>query len=80
MDPNTTEETLNVLENINKQLGVTIVIVSHEMGVIKSICNRVTVLDQGTIYETIEIEPTGVINKGSSAKRFIDALKGGDQT
>ena len=80
LDPNTTEEILNVLENINKQLGVTIVIVSHEMGVIKSICNRVTVLDQGTIYETIEIEPTGVINKGSSAKRFIDALKGGDQT
>ncbi len=80
LDPSTTEEILNVLENINKQLGVTIVIVSHEMGVIKSICNRVTVLDQGTIYETIEIKPTGVINKGNSAQRFVDALKGGDQT
>lgn len=79
LDPSMTEEILNVLESINKQLGVTIVIVSHEMGVIKSICNRVTVLDQGTIYETIEIEPTGVINKGSSAQRFVDVLKGGDQ-
>ena len=79
LDPSTTEEILNVLENINKQLGVTIVIVSHEMTVIKSICNRVTVLDQGSIYETIEIKPTGVINKGSSAQRFVDALKGGDE-
>jgi len=79
LDPSTTEEILNVLNNINQQLGVTIVIVSHEMSVIKSICNRVTVLDQGRIYETIEIEPTGVIHKGSSAQRFIDALKSGEQ-
>jgi len=79
LDPSTTEEILNVLNNINQQLGVTIVIVSHEMSVIKSICNRVTVLDQGKIYETIEIEPTGVIHKGSSAQRFVDALKSGEQ-
>ena len=79
LDPSTTEEILNVLNNINKQLGVTIVIVSHEMSVIKSICNRVTVLDQGQVYETIEIEPTGVIHKGSSAQRFVDALKSGEQ-
>ena len=79
LDPSTTEEILNVLENINKQLGVTIVIVSHEMDVIKSICNRVTVLDNGSIYETVEIEPTGVVIKGSSAQRFVDALKGGGQ-
>ena len=79
LDPSTTEEILNVLNDINKQLGVTIVIVSHEMSVIKSICNRVTVLDQGRIYETIEIEPTGVIHKGNSAQRFVDALKSGEQ-
>ena len=79
LDPSTTEEILNVLENINKQLGVTIVIVSHEMSVIKSICNRVTVLDQGTIYKTIEIKPTGVISNGNSAQRFVDALKDGEQ-
>ena len=78
LDPSTTEEILNVLNSINQQLGVTIVIVSHEMSVIKSICNRVTVLDQGRIYETIEIEPTGVIHKGSSAQRFVDALKSGE--
>ena len=79
LDPSTTEEILNVLNNINKQLGVTIVIVSHEMSVIKSICNRVTVLDQGQVYETIEIEPTGVKHKGNSAQRFVDALKSGEQ-
>ena len=79
LDPSTTEEILNVLNNINKQLGVTIVIVSHEMSVIKSICNRVTVLDQGSIFETVSIKPTGVRNKGNSAQRFVDALKSGEQ-
>ena len=79
LDPSTTEEILHVLDDINKQLGVTIVIVSHEMSVIKSICNRVTVLDQGRIFETVSIKPTGVINKGNSAQRFVDALKSGEQ-
>lgn len=77
LDPSTTEEVLAVLENVNKQLGVTIVLVSHELEVIRSICRQVTVLENGAVYETLNIEPTGIQHNGSSAQRFVDALKGG---
>ena len=74
LDPNTTAEILGVLENINKSLGVTIVIVSHEMEVIKSICNRVTVMTDGEIYDTVLIEPKGIQNIDNSPKYFVEQL------
>lgn len=74
LDPNTTAEILGVLESINKRLGVTIVIVSHEMEVIKSICQRVTVMANGEVYDTITIEPKGVATKDSNPKWFVEQL------
>src|SRR5699024_7107886 len=44
LDPNTTAEVLEVLRRINQEFGVTIVLVSHDMEVVKSICERVTVM------------------------------------
>ncbi|TQR20055.1 methionine ABC transporter ATP-binding protein [Psychrobacillus vulpis] len=79
LDPNTTAEILGVLDNINKSFGVTIVIVSHEMEVIKSICNRVTVMAAGEIYDTALIEPKGIQNLDNSPRYFIEQLtKDGD--
>lgn len=80
LDPHTTEEILAVLQNIHAQFGVTIVIVSHEMNVIKSICQRVSVLDNGRVYDTVQIEPTGIKRTKSTAQRFINELIGGDAT
>ncbi|MCP8617251.1 methionine ABC transporter ATP-binding protein [Salirhabdus salicampi] len=74
LDPNTTAEILGVLENINQRLGVTIVIVSHEMEVIKSICNRVSVMAAGEVYETLSIEPTGIHNLSSNPSWFVEQL------
>lgn len=74
LDPNTTAEILEVLENINKNLGVTIVIVSHEMEVIKSICNRVTVMAAGEIYGTVIIEPKRIQLIDNSPRYFVDQL------
>lgn len=79
LDPNTTVEILGVLENINKTLGVTIVIVSHEMEVIKSICNRVTVLADGEVYETVLIEPNGIKAVDNSPNYFVEQLKDGER-
>lgn len=76
LDPNTTREILSVLQNINKQLGVTIVIVSHEMDVIKSICNRVTVMDQGKVFETIEVVPKGIEDSNQTPEWFLTQLRG----
>lgn len=73
LDPNTTAEILGVLRDIN-QLGVTIVIVSHEMEVIRSICNRVTVMADGQIYDTVTAEPTGIEPIENSPEYFIEQL------
>lgn len=78
LDPKTTAEILGVLQEINKSLGVTIVIVSHEMDVIKRICNRVCVVDKGSIYEIINIKPLGVTKIEDHPQTFVDELlKGG---
>ncbi|MFS0863132.1 methionine ABC transporter ATP-binding protein [Fredinandcohnia sp. 179-A 10B2 NHS] len=74
LDPNTTAEILRVLQNINKSLGVTIVIVSHEMEVVKSICNRVTIMADGQVYETIAIEPKGIQTLNNSPAWFVEQL------
>ncbi|MBS0603720.1 MAG: ATP-binding cassette domain-containing protein [Verrucomicrobia bacterium] len=52
LDPKTTKEILRLLSSINKKLGVTIVLITHEMGVIKQICNKVAVIQKGKIVES----------------------------
>jgi len=49
LDPKTTKDILNLLKNINEKLGITIVIVTHQMEVIKEICERVAIMDKGEI-------------------------------
>ena len=52
LDPNTTQSILDLLKEINKKLGVTIVVITHEMRVIDEICDRVAVIDHSHIAET----------------------------
>ncbi len=80
LDPNTTADILRVLEDINRSLGVTVVIVSHEMDVIKSICHRVTVMADGEIYDTIDIDPKGIETRDDRPQYFVEQLvnKGSD--
>ena len=75
LDPNTTAEVLSVLKSINERLGVTIVIVTHEMDVIKQVCDRVTVMTDGSVYETIDVIPTGVADIDDNPSWFVDQLK-----
>lgn len=51
LDPKTTDSILQLLKEINRRTGITIVIITHEMQVIRRICDRVAVLDHGTIVE-----------------------------
>lgn len=52
LDPQTTQSILSLLLDINRKLGITIVLITHEMQVIRSVCDRVAVLDRGQIIET----------------------------
>ncbi|WP_295480961.1 methionine ABC transporter ATP-binding protein [uncultured Sutterella sp.] len=51
LDPETTVATLQLLQRINEKLGVTIVMITHEMNVVKQICSRVVVMNKGEIVE-----------------------------
>ncbi|WP_227429085.1 methionine ABC transporter ATP-binding protein [Psychrobacter sp. I-STPA6b] len=55
LDPDTTRSLLTCLKNINEELGVTIVIVTHEMSVIRRLCHRVALLHQGKLLEVADI-------------------------
>lgn len=56
LDPETSLEILSLLQDLNKRLGVTIALVTHDMSVIREICDQVCVLDQGQIVEIGSVE------------------------
>ena len=51
LDPQTTKAILRLLHHLNQTLGITIVVITHEMAVVKEICNRVAVMDHGKVVE-----------------------------
>lgn len=51
LDPLTTKSVLELLQAINKKLGVTVIIITHELAVVKAICNRMVVIDGGRFVE-----------------------------
>ncbi|MQG93538.1 methionine ABC transporter ATP-binding protein [Pseudomonas sp. MN1F] len=55
LDPQSTESVLELLRDINQRLGLTIVLITHEMQVIRDLCDRVAVLEQGRIVEAGEV-------------------------
>ncbi|MEJ7432912.1 ATP-binding cassette domain-containing protein, partial [Staphylococcus warneri] len=51
LDPATTNSILNLLSNVNKTFGVTVMMITHDMSVIQKICNRVAVMENGEVVE-----------------------------
>ncbi len=56
LDPQTTASILTLLKQINKEYGITIVIITHQMSVVKAICNKVAVLEAGELVESGRID------------------------
>ena len=71
LDPNTTRSILELLAEINKQMGVTIVIITHEMKVIDRICDRVAVLDQSRVVEEGAVSEVFTNPRSTIAKELI---------
>ncbi|MCC2596696.1 ATP-binding cassette domain-containing protein [Pusillimonas sp. MFBS29] len=59
LDTETTRSVLDTLRNINQQLGVTIVIVTHELSVVQALCTRVAVLEAGELIEQFDLDDRG---------------------
>lgn len=70
LDPRTTLDLLGVLADANRQFGVTILLVSHEMEVIRRLCHRVSVMEGGRIVEQLDIAD-GRIPEGSRLARWL---------
>ena len=52
LDPNTTRQILELIRDINKKLGITVVVITHQMSVVKEICSHVAILDGGVVAES----------------------------
>lgn len=71
LDPNTTHSILELLKQINKEFGVTIVVITHEMKVIDSICDRVAVIDKSVIAEQGRVSDVFVNPQSDIARELI---------
>lgn len=74
LDPNTTQSILELLKEINRTLGVTIIVITHEMRVVDQICDRVAVIDQSHIAEVGDVSELFVNPKSEIAKELIFPL------
>lgn len=71
LDPQTTQSILQYLKLINHELGITIVLVTHEMEAIRAICNRVAIMEKGKLVETLDLSETTMLPKSELAKLFF---------
>lgn len=71
LDPNTTRSILALLREINEKLGVTIIVITHEMRVVEQICNKVAVLDNGHIVESGLVKDVFISPKSEIARELI---------
>lgn len=74
LDPQTTQSILELLKDINQRLGITIVIITHEMAVIKEICNRVAVIEGGTIKELGRVVDVFTNPQSQTMKDFVKSI------
>ena len=71
LDPKTTRDILRLIQDINKRLGITVVVITHEMKVIEEICARVAILDHGHLAETGTVEEIFASPSSEAGRRLV---------
>ncbi|ERN52588.1 methionine ABC transporter ATP-binding protein [Alkalihalophilus marmarensis] len=74
LDPSTTQSILKLLKSINEKLGLTIVLITHEMEVVKEICDRMAVMENGKVIELGSVYQLFAKPKEKLTKEFIDGV------
>ncbi|MGO4534027.1 methionine ABC transporter ATP-binding protein [Leifsonia sp. 2MCAF36] len=74
LDPETTSDVLALLKRVNRELGVTIVVITHEMEVVRSIADRVAVLDAGRVIESGSVFEVFSAPQTTTAQRFVGTV------
>jgi D-methionine transport system ATP-binding protein len=80
LDPQTTDSILDLLVDINERLGLTIVLITHEMHVIRKICHRVAVMENGEVVEQGNVLEVFKHPKQPITKRFVKQVTEPDET
>ena len=71
LDPNTTHAILALIRDINKKLGITVVVITHQMSVVEEICNHVAILDNGRVVEQGEVAQVFAHPQSDAAKKLV---------
>ena len=71
LDPKTTQAILELIQKINRDLGITVVVITHQMSVVEETCNRVAILDNGTVVEQGEVSAVFAHPQSAAAKRLV---------
>ena len=74
LDPMTTQSILALLQKINHELGITVVLITHEMAVIRQICNKVAILDGGQLAEEGTVDDVFMHTKSAAGRRLFGIL------
>ena len=71
LDPNTTRQILELIRDINKKLGITVVVITHQMSVVKEICTHVAILDEGHVAESGLVGTVFAAPKSAAGRRLV---------
>lgn len=71
LDPKTTHSILELIREINRKTGITVVIITHQMSVIEEICDRVAILDEGVVVEEGDVGTVFSDPQSEAAKRLV---------
>lgn len=75
LDPDTTADILKLLKDVNQNLGITILLITHEMEVIQQICHKVAVMEKGEVIEAGGVFETFTNPKHQTTKRFVQSVQ-----
>ena len=76
LDPDATESILKLLKDLNRQLGLTIILITHEMAVVKAICDRVAVMENGRIVEEGQVYDIFSRPQQTITRKFVSTSSG----
>ena len=71
LDPNTTHSILTLIKDINRKLGITVVVITHQMSVVEEICDHVAILDGGVVVELGEVKEIFANPRTAAARRLV---------
>ncbi|MBE6990204.1 MAG: ATP-binding cassette domain-containing protein [Ruminococcaceae bacterium] len=71
LDPNTTAQILSLIRDINAKLGITVVVITHQMSVVQEICRHVAILDRGTVAEEGLVSAVFAAPKSDAGRRLV---------